>query len=167
MPGPPTPGLTMPLIVTGPVVPVPPSVPPLLTVTLLLGWLPLTKIVPAFTVVEPVYVLAPDRVSTPVPVLVRAPNCWIGLAMVIAPATLAVSVSPHKHTGLVDTVRVEPASTLTPPLKNMVIPPVSVLLPLTLSTATALPLRSMLVGTLIPPCTWRVPPGLTRTRFAP
>src|SRR6266851_1990329 len=54
MPGPPTPGLTMPLTVTGPVVPVPPRVAPLATVTLLEDWLsPLTSSVPALTVVGP------------------------------------------------------------------------------------------------------------------
>ena len=54
MPDPPTPGLTVPLTVTGPVVPAPARVPLPLTVTLLLGWLPLTRSVPALTVVAPV-----------------------------------------------------------------------------------------------------------------
>ena len=56
------------LTVTGPaMLPEPPSVPPLLTVTTVLASEPLTRRVPAFTVVLPVYVFAPPRLRDPAP----------------------------------------------------------------------------------------------------
>ena len=137
MPGPPTPGLTVPLTVSGPVVPVPPSVPPLATVTLLAGWLPLTRSVPALTVVGPVYVLVPDSVSTPP----RSSSARPVLLDRARDGRRARDVGGERESRsrtprLVDTVRVEPASALMVlSAENRLIPPVSVLLPLTLSTA--------------------------------
>ena len=68
------PGFTVPpeATVTLPTVPLPPSVAPEATETSLLGWLPLTNTVPVLTVVVPVWVLLPLRVTVAVPVdLVR------------------------------------------------------------------------------------------------
>ncbi len=62
-----------PLIKTSPMVPVPPSVPPLFTVVMELLIEPLTDRVPELTVVAPVYVLMPIKLKRPVPCLVKLP----------------------------------------------------------------------------------------------
>ena len=69
------PGLTVePLaIVSAPTVPAPASVAPLLTDTAELASDPLTSSVPALTVVPPLWGLVPDKVTVPVPCLVRVP----------------------------------------------------------------------------------------------
>ena len=66
------PGDSVPPLLTTvvPTVPVPPSVPPLLTVTLDNAIEPVTSNVPALTVVAPLYKFTPERVSVP------APACW-------------------------------------------------------------------------------------------
>ncbi len=66
------PGLTKPLPLKAPVMPVPERIAPLATWKALLAMLPLTTNSPALTVVGPEYVLtAAPSVSLPVPSLVR------------------------------------------------------------------------------------------------
>ena len=57
--------------------------------------------VPALTVVAPVYVLAPDRVRVPVPVLVRL---TVPEPFSITPAKLVVVLSPSVVSVVVDAV---------------------------------------------------------------
>ena len=69
------PGAAVPPVFTirPPTLPVPPSVPPLFTVTVELPMEPFTANVPAFTRVGPEYVLVPLRLSCPDPSLTTPP----------------------------------------------------------------------------------------------
>ena len=69
------PGLIVPplLITTSPRVPMPPSVPPLLTAVALRARLPLTRSLPALMAVEPIKLCIALRVSVPIPALMRLP----------------------------------------------------------------------------------------------
>src|SRR5262245_11857197 len=71
-------------------VPVPPRIAPVFTVTPLdAAMLPVTESVPPLTVVAPAYVLVPDSVNVPVPVLVR-----LVVAPWIAPLKVVELLSP-------------------------------------------------------------------------
>src|SRR4051794_33881521 len=80
------------------------------------------------------------------------------LEIVSAPSTTTCRFTPLvvKVIGFVDTMRVDAGATLKLPAWNKVMGPVSVLLPLTLSTLTSL---ERALGIVMPPCGWRLPPN--------
>ena len=102
--------------------PVPPNVPPSATVVALVVD-PVTASVPAFTVVAPVKVLAPARISGAVPVLVSPKPPLITPLMVAAvpvAATVASPVSVIALSTVVELVRasVAPSPRVNPPASN-------------------------------------------------
>ena len=115
------PGAKMPSLATSmdPTVPVPASVPPLLTVVRTESAIePFTMSVPASTVVAPVYVLMPDRVSVPLPVLTSeppvppfTPPSWITPATSVErllPPTVSCFDSEEIGSGPLDRARRQP-----------------------------------------------------------
>ena len=148
IPGPAWPGATEPpeaVELIAPTVPVPPNVPPF-TLAALEACEPFTISVAALVVVVPEYVLAPDKISVPVPVFVRAtaplpfwmmPENVVELLLppavrMTAPAALLVTVPAPAS---------EPMTSLKPPRSNVA--PAATVTALAEPIALVMPSRSV------------------------